>query len=276
MKITPDAVYANLLFSGVSNSSIFDNRPSQGDTCALWTLDYAAEPSVTSLTIAIEGAPDNAGVPGAFSVIASGTLFPNGKVNYFSTTGYWPWIRVNVTAVGGAGTISATLAGWRDNAGSIAAEGGGGGGGGGTSSEFGTAFPATGTAAGALGTNGDMEPFSLDASGNLLVAGTLTVTPEESSTVSAAGPTTLGTTSAQLLAANALRKKLILQNVGTTKIWILFGAGTASAVNYHIALPAGGTANDGSCPVYIDEMWQGAIQAISSAAGGSVQAMEFT
>lgn len=147
---------------------------------------------------------------------------------------------------------------------------------GGTSSNFGAAFPAAGTAAGAEDTNGKLAPLNLDSGGNLKISGNLTVTPPASNTVSAAGPAAIGTSSAQLLAANAARKRLILQNVGTTKIFILFGAGTASAVNYHIALPAGGNANDGSSPMYIDSVWTGAIQAISSGAGGEVQAMEFT
>lgn len=69
---------------------------------------------------------------------------------------------------------------------------------------------------------------------------------------------------------------MILQNVGTTRIWILFGAGTPSSSNYHLSLPAGGNANDGSSPPYIDTMWIGQVQAISSAAGGSVNAFENT
>jgi hypothetical protein len=275
MKLTPDYVYANLTFSGVSTSPNFDNRPSNGDPCAVWTLDYSAEPSVTSLTITIEGAPDDNGAPGAFAVIATSSVFPSAKVNFYTSTGYYPWMRVAITAVGGVGAISATLCGYRDNPGSITS--GGGGGGGGTSSAFGTPFPADGTAAGAYqASSGDMEPLNLDSSGNLLVAGSLTITPTQSNTVSTAGPTTVGTSSTQLLAANAARKRLILQNVGTTKIWILFGAGSASSSNYHIALPAGGTTNDGSSPIYVDTMWTGAIQAISSAAGGSVVAEEFT
>jgi hypothetical protein len=43
----------------------------------------------------------------------------------------------------------------------------GGGGGGGTSSDFGAAFPATGTAAGLESTGGLMEPFLADVAGNL-------------------------------------------------------------------------------------------------------------
>ena len=127
--------------------------------------------------------------------------------------------------------------------------------------------------------NGDLAIGALDGARNVkvnVVAGSITVTPPTSNTVSAAGPSTIGASSATLLAANALRKRLILQNVGTTRILILFGAGSASASNYHIALPAGGNSNDGSSAPYVDQLWTGAIQAISSAAGGSVQAMEFT
>lgn len=105
---------------------------------------------------------------------------------------------------------------------------------------------------------------------------TVQLVPETSDDVSSAGPVTLGTSSTQLLAANPDRKRLILQNVGTTKIFVLFGSGTASSSNYHVALPAGGTSNDGSSPLYVDELWTGAIQAISSAVGGAIQALEFT
>jgi hypothetical protein len=151
-----------------------------------------------------------------------------------------------------------------------------GGGSGGTASDFAAPLPAVGTAIGAEDTGGAMAPLNLDASGNLKVSGSLTVTPEKSATVSAPGPTTIGTSSAQLLAANSNRKRMILQNVGTTRLYILFGAGTASAANYHIALPAGGNTNDGSSPPFVDTLWTGAVQAISSASGGSVQASEFT
>lgn len=110
----------------------------------------------------------------------------------------------------------------------------------------------------------------------LAVDAAVTVTPVESNTASAAGPVTVGTSPVTLLAANASRKRLTLQNVGTTRMLILFGVGVPSSSNYHIALPAGGVANDGSSPVYIDTMWTGAVQAIGSAAGGEVQAYENT
>lgn len=47
---------------------------------------------------------------------------------------------------------------------------GGGGGGGGTSSTFGSPFPTTGTAAGAIGSTGNMAGLNLDSSGNLKVS----------------------------------------------------------------------------------------------------------
>ncbi len=110
----------------------------------------------------------------------------------------------------------------------------------------------------------------------LAVAASVTVTPTQSSTASAAGPTTVGTASATALAANAARVRLTIQNTGTTRLYILFGTGTANAANYHLILPAGGSSNDGSSSPYIDQMWTGAVQWASSAAGGQGVAYENT
>lgn len=153
------------------------------------------------------------------------------------------------------------------------------GGTGGTASTFGDPFPTLGTAAGAEDTNGNMAPLLLDAGGNLKVdvaAGSLTVAPVTSVVASAAGPTSVGTSSSQALAANAVRKRLTIQNTGTTNLYILFGAGTASSSNYHMILRQGGTTNDGSSPPYIDTMWLGAVQWASSTAGGQGVAYENT
>jgi hypothetical protein len=154
-----------------------------------------------------------------------------------------------------------------------------GGGSGGTSSTFGAAFPGTGTAVGGETTGGKMGPLLLDASGYLYVdigAGSIVVAPVTSTTASSPGPTSVGTSSATALAANSNRKRLTIQNTGTTVLYVLFGAGSASSSNYHIILPAGGTVNDGSSHPYIDEMWQGAVQWASSASGGQGSAYENT
>jgi hypothetical protein len=124
--------------------------------------------------------------------------------------------------------------------------------------------------------DGTIALIAIDSNRNLKVAGSLTSTPITSSTSSAASQQTIGTTATQILASNSSRKKYSLQNCGTTIIKILFGAGTPTQSNYHIALPACGSANDGSSPTYIDTMWIGAIQAISSAAGGLLQVLELT
>lgn len=141
---------------------------------------------------------------------------------------------------------------------------------------YGAVVPTWGIAIGGKDSNGNFQPLLFDATGKLIVSGSFSATTVQSTTDSSAGPTTVGTSPVTLLAANNSRLKFLLQNVGTTKIWVLFGAGTPSSSLYHIALPAGGTANDGSCPIYIDTMWVGLIQAISSGAGGSCSAVEFT
>jgi hypothetical protein len=53
----------------------------------------------------------------------------------------------------------------------------GGGGGGGTSSNFGSAFPAAGTALGAIGSTGNMTGLTLTAAGNLKVDGSSVTQP---------------------------------------------------------------------------------------------------
>lgn len=142
---------------------------------------------------------------------------------------------------------------------------------------YGGGFPTWGMAIGGKDGAGNFQPFAIDtATGKLLILGSFTSTPVSSSTVSAAGPTTVGTSPVTLLAANASRLRFSLQNVGTTRIWILFGAGTPSSSNYHIALPAGGVADDGSSPIFLDTLWLGLVQAISASAGGRVAVAENT
>jgi hypothetical protein len=88
---------------------------------------------------------------------------------------------------------------------------------------------------------------------------------------SPASPVTINTTAAQLLGANQNRQGLFLEsdptaNAGGTVIYILFGTGTPSAANYHIALPPGASAGWGVLGTS-DGIWRGPIQAVGSAAG---------
>jgi hypothetical protein len=126
---------------------------------------------------------------------------------------------------------------------------------------------------------GENLVLACDASRNLKVniaAGAITVSPVVSSTVSSPSIVTVGTSSALLLAANASRKRAGLQNVGTTRLYVLRAASGATLSNYHFILPAGGNTADGSSLFYQDPMWQGAYCAVSSASGGSCSIEELT
>jgi hypothetical protein len=120
-----------------------------------------------------------------------------------------------------------------------------------------------------------------DQFGNLLVAlaassVTVQTQPVTSNTVTQNGVTVIGTASSQALASNSNRKRLIIQNVGTTNLYILYGTGTAGPSNFTRILPAGGTPLDGSSVPIIDDMWQGPVQWASSASGGEGTANELT
>lgn len=94
------------------------------------------------------------------------------------------------------------------------------------------------------------------------------------SSISTASPTAVGTTSAQLVAANANRRELYIQNVGTADIYLELGDLSASTSNYHIALKAASAADkaDGGY-VWLDR-YTGAVQAIAGASGGKVSFYE--
>lgn len=86
----------------------------------------------------------------------------------------------------------------------------------------------------------------------------------------------VGTTAAQILAANPSSKRVIVQNTGITTIKLVLGTGTPTQTDYHVALAPGTAADDGKGGSYIDELWTGAIQAISSGAGGTLVLLEMT
>lgn len=158
------------------------------------------------------------------------------------------------------------------------------GGGGGTASDFDVAFPAAGTAAGAQDTTtGEMVPLE-STDGLLQVGGSLSVAPVASDALnvnSLGSPGTIGATGSanNFLAANSNRKSVVMQNVGTTNIYVLLdpsGTAAASATNFTFILRAGGTSKDGSSPIsQLTLNWQGAISVCSSAAGGLIAGGEF-
>lgn len=104
----------------------------------------------------------------------------------------------------------------------------------------------------------------------------VTVTPTQSNTSTAPAQTAVGAAASSVLAANAARKRVKIQNTGTTIIYLSFRATNPTVTAYHVALPACGSANDGSSLPYIDTVWTGEIRAISSAAGGTIVIEEDT
>lgn len=167
------------------------------------------------------------------------------QVSSATATGMWTANAVGMYAVrarmsaytSGAATVTLRSAG--------ASPGGssGGGGGGGTSSNFGDAFPAAGTAAGFIGSTGNMTGATLDASGYIKVnvaaggggGGPVTIADgadvAEGALADAAVSTDAsGSVSAKLRGLVKLSQALDLDT----------GAGTASTAGSYLALPASG------------------------------------
>lgn len=88
--------------------------------------------------------------------------------------------------------------------------------------------------------------------------------------------TSVGTDAGLILAQNHKRKSVIVQNTGTSIIKLTLGATLPTATAYHVALAACTAANDGKGGVWIDDGWIGAVNALSSAAGGTCVVTEIT
>ena len=90
-----------------------------------------------------------------------------------------------------------------------------------------------------------------------LSAAELNVQLQEKSaaTSSLAGPLTATGT---VLAANAARKNLFIQNVGTTPLYVALGS-DASSTNFAIVLGAGTVRTDGMGAAYESSIWTGLV-----------------
>lgn len=89
--------------------------------CVAWTFSYFSE-GFSALTVQVEYAPDAGGTPGTWAVIPVGNLVSVGTApltlpltntvsNNLTINGYFPWMRVNLTAATGTGFINYTLVG---------------------------------------------------------------------------------------------------------------------------------------------------------------------
>jgi hypothetical protein len=119
----------NFKLNSAGTSSVFDNR-TKG--CVTWAVTYTGT-GFSALSLTVQGAADSSGSPGAFgTVTAVAGLNPNTAVSQASSTfaTYFPWMRVALSGLTGAGSVTGTLYGWRIGAQAGASGGGGGGGGG--------------------------------------------------------------------------------------------------------------------------------------------------
>jgi len=95
-----------------------------------------------------------------------------------------------------------------------------------------------------------------------------TTAPPKSNTPTSAGPTAIGTASAQALAANPNRVRYILQNSGIYPIFVLHGAGSAGPSSYTYILHSSGVLRDGWSGLREDSTFTGAVQWACPSNGG--------
>lgn len=89
-------------------------------------------------------------------------------------------------------------------------------------------------------------------------------------TVSIPAQTAIEGEASTLVVEDRGRRGLIIQNTGTTIIYLVLGDETPTTSVYHIALRACTSSNDGNGGIYNDDAWVGNVQAIGSAPGGTV------
>jgi hypothetical protein len=105
-------------FTAIGTSSSYDNRT---NGCDFWVISYSSITFAGPLSLSVRHAPNAVGgIPGVWADYTGAQVVagvnPNVSLVGAETqvTGYYPWIRVNLSATGaGAGTVVGTLYGWR-------------------------------------------------------------------------------------------------------------------------------------------------------------------
>lgn len=105
---------------------------------------------------------------------------------------------------------------------------------------------------------------------------TVSVGTPTSSTASAPAQTPVTGVASIILAANANRKRFMVQNTGLTTLYLAFGSTNPTVTAYHVALKACTGADDGSGGAYLDDQWTGTVRAIGSGPGGTCVVTELT
>lgn len=104
--------------SPTSPNAGFDNRTTG---CTTWNMAISVS-GFSSVTVALQSAPDNAGVPGTWVTYAGGNIISASPHNanpivtatedFVWIVGYNPWVRVIMTAATGSGSVNGGAFGW--------------------------------------------------------------------------------------------------------------------------------------------------------------------
>lgn len=143
-RIVPDCVIPFSFTATGSTSSLTCGAPNgvpNSPGIASWILVYS-NTGFSAISLVVQSAPDNAGVPGAWATFAGTVLTsaqypgstganPNTALTsgFTGFAGYYPWMRVTLSSKTGTGTVKGNLYGYLNS--TLAKAGGGGGGGGG-------------------------------------------------------------------------------------------------------------------------------------------------
>lgn len=105
----------NLTNQILSVSGTGSNYNATSIKCVAWTFSYFSE-GFSAVSIQVESAPDNGGVPGAFAIIPAASIIGTNPLTStssgsFTINGYFPWLRVNLTTATGTGFVNYSLIG---------------------------------------------------------------------------------------------------------------------------------------------------------------------
>lgn len=128
-RINPDCVIPFTFITTGSTSNLTCGHNLQG--IVNWTVAYSST-GFSGISLVVQSAPDNAGVPGAWATFAGTVLAginPNTALtsNFTTFQGYYPWMRVDLASITGSGKVTGTLYGFLDSSAAVSSGSGGGG-----------------------------------------------------------------------------------------------------------------------------------------------------
>lgn len=112
--------------------------------------------------------------------------------------------------------------------------------------------------------------------GTVTVTGTVTTNTPKSSSSNAPTQTAVTVAALNIVAANASRKRLIIQNTGTAVVKLTFSATNPTDTAYHYALAPASSNDDGTGASVFDDCWTGVVNAKATTNPSTVVVTEFS